>query len=86
MYLRLEIIGALIIFSSFIHALLIDCGDLISGFLLTVMVNLLELRDISSANEARNSQPIFTDINLVVNAGMYAISALAFVDASQGML
>ncbi|KAK0228561.1 P-loop containing nucleoside triphosphate hydrolase protein [Armillaria fumosa] len=33
------------------------------------MANLLELRDISSANEARNSQPIFTDINLVVNVG-----------------
>ncbi|KAK0197088.1 P-loop containing nucleoside triphosphate hydrolase protein [Armillaria mellea] len=33
------------------------------------MANLLELRDISSANEARNSRPIFTDINLVVNAG-----------------
>ncbi|KAG7452468.1 P-loop containing nucleoside triphosphate hydrolase protein [Guyanagaster necrorhizus] len=33
------------------------------------MVNLLELRDISSANEARNNEPIFTDINLVVTAG-----------------
>lgn len=69
MYLRLEIIGTLILLSSFIQALLIDCGDLISGFLSTVMANLLELRDISSPNEARNSQPIFTDINLVVDVG-----------------